>query len=314
MSPLMYLNFIIADVECQNVRAEQVVGGYRLLFELSFDLKNWKDGLPGHVSYMTSLRVVVKLNGVWVGTALPEEEDFLAPMHPQARNAPAIRRTFALNMEPRALDKIEQERSERDISFELEVLGTGTVFALRKANFQRASSLPEPLGVEPLFFEPYMAKADIRYQVPQSDWIDLLEKMDYARIMLYEIPWPKSENDELEEAVSYFESARRAFLSGSYKEAVMRMRDSLESIRASIKGFKHPNLNKLLDQGPVKDMQLQERLLLVWHSVWHLTHLAAHGGDYSREEARYILGMGALALSLAANAPGVLRKTEGEAS
>ena len=309
MSSLRYLNDAIAEVECQNVRVEQVVGSYRLLFELNFVPMSWDGGqVQGYVPYLTSLRLVVKLNDILVGTAFPKEEDFLTPMHPQARNAPSVRRTFALDIDPRVLDGIEQERSERDISFQLEVLGTGTVFALREANFQSATSLPKPLGVEPLFFEPYMVKADIHYQIPQSDWIKLLDQMNYARTLLFEIPWPKGAEEGFADAVSHFESARAAFLSGSYKEAVIGMRDSLESIRASIERFKHPNLKRLLDQGPVKDMQLQERFFLVWHSVWHLTHLAAHSGDYSREEARYILGMGALALSLAANAPGVLKE------
>lgn len=157
MSSLSYLNYTIADVECQNVDVESAVGRYRLLFEMSFDLKNWEGSglLQCYVPSLTSLRVVVKLNGAVVGTAFPEEEDFLTPMHPQTPNTVAVRRSFALDIDPRTLDRIEQERSEQDISFELEVLGTGTVFALRGANFQHASSLPEPLGIEPLFFQPY---------------------------------------------------------------------------------------------------------------------------------------------------------------
>lgn len=316
MSSLNYLNYAIADVECENVDVEPAVGRYRFLFELNFDLKKWEgSGLSrGYVPSLTSLRVVVKLNGAVVGTAFPEEEDFLPPVHLEAMNTVAVRRSFALDIDPRTLDKIEQERGgQEDIAFELEVLGTGTVFALRDANSQHASSLPKPLGIEPLLFEPRLAKADIRHQVPQSKWIELLDRMGYARILLYEIPWPKSEDDKLNEAISHFESARKSFLSGSYTEAVGKLRGSLDSAGETV------SLGKL-DWGKVASgksrerMSLNKRFLLAWNSVRHLTHPAHHGDNYSREEAHYILGMGALALSLAAAAPGVLQETEERAT
>lgn len=309
MSSLTYSIYTIADVECRNVSVEQTVDHYRMLFELNFDLMSWDGGqLRGYVPSLTSLRLVVKLNGTVVGTAFPKEEDFLAPMHPQTRNVAAVRRSFALDVDPRTLDKIEQERNEQDISFELEVLGTATVFALRNANFQHASSFPEPLGVEPLLFEPQLAKADIRHQIPQSDWIMLLDQMGYARILLYEIPWPKSDDDKLNGAISYFESARESFLSGFYTDAVVKVRKSLESACSAIGCEQAMNeaWGKLSNNR--KAMEHGERFLLVWGSIRHLANLAAHPGEnYSREEAHYILGMSALALSLAANTPGALR-------
>lgn len=307
MSTLSYLNHIIADVECENVSVEQTVGRYRLLFELSFVPMSWDGGqLQGYVPSLSSLRLVVKLNGTVIGTASPKEEDFLAPMHPQTRNAVAVRRSFELDIDLHTLDRIEQKRSEQDVSFELEVLGTATVFVLRDANFQHASSFPEPLGIEPLFFQPHIAKADVRHQVPQSEWIKLLDQMNYARVLLYEIPWPKSDDDKLNEAISHFESARKSFLFGFYTEAVGELRQSLDKACSAI-SCNNFDWVKVKNADARKEMQLQERFLFVWNSVRHLTHRAAHHEeDYSREEAHYILGMGALALSLAANAPGML--------
>lgn len=308
MSLLRYSSHTIADVECQNIVVEQAIGRYRLLFELNFDLRNWDGSLTrGYVPSLTSLRLVVKLNGAVVGTAFPEKEDFLTPVHPGTSNTVAVRRSFALDIDSHTLDRIEQERSEQDVSFELEVFGTGTIFAVRDANFQHDPSFPKPLGIEPLFFEPCQVKADIRHQVPQSDWIKLLDQMNYARTLLYEIPWPKSDDDKLNEAISHFESARHSFLSGSYKDAVGKLRESLDSACLAIGCEKNANWGKVVKRQSREALTIQERFLLTWNSVRHLTQRAHHGDDYSREEARYILGMGALALSLAVNAPGVLK-------
>jgi len=313
VSSLYYHNHTIADVECQNVSVESAVGRYRLLFELSFDLKNWEGSglLWGYVPSLTSLRVVVKLNGAVVGTAFPKEEDFLPPVHPGTLNAIPVSRSFALDIDSRTLDRIEQEREGQDIAFELEVLGTGTVFALRDANSQHASSLPEPLGIESLLFEPRPAKADVYYRVSQSDWVELLDRMGYVRILLYEIPWPKGVEDGLSEAISRFEAAQAAFLSGSYTDAVAKLRESLDrAAEAAVVG--KLDWSNVANGKSRQEMRLEARFLLAWNAARHLTHPAHHGGHYSREEARYILGMGALALSLAANAPGVLKEQRAE--
>lgn len=132
--------------------------------------------------------------------------------------------------------------------------------------------------------------------------------MDYARTFLYEIPWPKSENDELEESISYFEKARKAFLSGSYTEAVGVLRESLDSA-AKVTDIERFTWSKVANRKSREALIPAERFLLAWNATRHLTHSAHHGETYSREEARYILGMGALALSFAANASGVLKET-----
>lgn len=311
MNSLNYLNYSIADVECENVRVEPAVGRHRLLLNLKFGPKNWESSgqLKGYVPFVTSLRVLVKLNGAVVGTAFPEEENFLPPVHPGTPNTIAVLRSFALDVERYTLDKIEQERKGQGIAFDLEVLGTGTVCRLQDVNSQQASSLPKPFGIESLLFEPQLAKTSIRHTVPQSDWIKLLDQMGYARTLLFEIPWPEDAEDELADAVSYFEGARAAFLSGFYTDAVVKLRKSLESACSTIDFEDSMNKvwSKVSGEKKMKDMELGERFLLAWSSVRHLTNSAAHPGEnYSREEARYILGMGALALSLAANAPGVL--------
>ncbi len=305
MSSLSYFSRVIADVEYKNVTVEPVVGHYRLIFHLEFGPKNWNDS---YIPSLTSLRAAVKLNGTSVGTALPTAEDFLPLVQPKSSYSTSIQRSFALDIDLRTLGRIERERKEQGVAFEIEVFGTATVHSLFSGDSpeRRDAFFPLPLRIEPLLSEPFLARADICCGISQSDWIDLLHRMGYARTLLYEIPWPAGDGDTLRSAISHFESARELFLAGNHKGAVAELRDSLDSACAEI-DCEQLQWDKVKNGESRKSMQLDERFLLAWNSVRHLTHSAHHGGNYSREEARYILGMGALALSLAASTPGLLQ-------
>lgn len=313
MNALMYSNYVIAEVECRNVTAQAMVGRYRLLFDLKFDLKKWESGqLRGHVPYVTELRANAKANGALLGMALPTEDNFLPPIHPDTPGTVTLTRSFALDVDQQVLEGIEQVRAERDADFELEVLGASSILTLGEE-----TAMETPFGLlaktVPLLHDPRLSRASVHHKVSQSDWVELLDRMGYARTLLFEIPWPEGTDDRLKEAVAHFESARHSFLSGFYTDAVVKLRKSLESACSTIGCEQAMNevWGKLSNNR--KTMERGERFLLVWGSVRHLANPAAHpGGNYSRDETHYILGMGALALSLAANASGVLKETRGQ--
>ncbi|MGI8483864.1 MAG: hypothetical protein ACR2OU_06340, partial [Thermomicrobiales bacterium] len=127
MSSLSYMSTIITDVECKNVTVEPVGGHYRLIFHLEFGRKNWGDD---YVPFLASLRVAVKQRGGAVGTAFPTAEDTIPPVSPKSLNSTPVQRSFALDIDLRTLERIEDERRERGVAFELEVIGTATVCAL----------------------------------------------------------------------------------------------------------------------------------------------------------------------------------------
>lgn len=313
MSEMMYSNMIVAGVVCRDVSAYQVVGSHRLVFELEFDLRKWG---KSHAAYVTTLRLAVKIDSVMLGIAWTEEEDFLPPAEPEFLNSEKVRRRFAVSMDHQTLDEIERKRKAADLSFEIEVLGTGELCRLQDETLPETTPVGNFVRAEPLAFGKRLVKATLYHQMPQSVWVKLLDQMGYARTLLFEIPWSKDPGDSLAEAISHFEDARRLFLSGYYAEAVARLRDCLDSACSVIdcEKFSWKKVSeKLSEKASREDMKAQERFLLVWNSVRHLTNFAHHEGDYSREEAHYILGMGALALSLASTAPGVLRKAEEEA-
>lgn len=304
MSALMYSNYVIAEVECRNVTAQVMVGRYRLLFDLKFDLKKWESGqLRGHVPYVTGLRATAKANGALLGMALPTEEDFLPPIDSATPGTLTATRIFALDVDQQVLEEIEQARAERDADFELQVTGTASILSLGKGDTRET-----PFGplrqLEPLLVEPRQATARAYHRVPRSDWVELLNGTGYGHTLLFEIPWPEGREDGLSGAVSQFEAARAAFLTGSYTEAIGILRDSLDRA-ADAAAVGTLDWSKVAGKSR-REMSLEERFLLAWNAARHLTHPAHHGEHYSREEARYVLGMGALALSLALKSPGVL--------
>lgn len=312
MSALMYSNYVIAEVECRNLTAQVMVSRYRLLFDLKFDLTKWESGqLRGHVPYVTELRMTAKANGTLLGMALPTEDNFLPPIHPDTPGTVTVTRFFALDVDQQILEGIEQARMERDADFELEVFGVASILTLGEE-----TAVETPFGrlakTVSLLHEPRLSSASVHHKVSQSDWVELLDRMGYARTLLFEIPWPNGAEDKLPQAVSQFEAARAAFLSSSYAEAVGKLRDSLDTARKQL-NILRPQWSQLSDRKYREGMDLNERFVLAWEATRHLTHPARHGDNYSRGEARYILGMGALALSLAATVPGVLQKTEEEA-
>ncbi len=311
MSALMYSNYVIADVECRNITAQPTVGRYRLLFDVELVPKKWESvQVRGRVPYIVGLRMTVKVSGILLGMALPTEEDFLSPTYPDAPDSVPARRLFALDMDRQVLEGIEVARKERDAAFELEVIGTASVLHLEEAALEGMSfgSLTKETALP---FEPRLTKANVYHRVPRSDWIELLDRMGYGRTLLFEIPWPEGEEDGLSKAVARFEAARAAFLSGSYTEAVAKLRDSMDRAAEAVEVGKLV-WKKAGSRESRERMGLNERFSLVWNTVRHLTHPAHHDGSYSREEARYALGMGALALSLAAKRPGVLKDAEGQ--
>lgn len=312
MSSLSYSNYVIVEVECRTVTVQSTVGRYRLFFHLKFDLKKWESAqLRGYVPYVNGLRATAMVNGALLGTALPTEEDFLSPVDPVIPGTVTATRTFALDLDRQALEAIERIREGRDVAFELEVTGTASILTLGEGDIRET-----PFGalrqLEPLLVEPRLSTAYVYHRVPRSDWIELLNAMGYGRTLLFEIPWPQGKEDGLSEAVSRFEAARALFLSGAYTEAVGKLRDSM-SRAAAAAPFGKLDWSKVAGGKSREVMGLQERFLLAWNAARHLTNSAHHDENFSREEARYVLGMCALALSLAAKAPGVLGGTENRA-
>lgn len=133
----------------------------------------------------------------------------------------------------------------------------------------------------------------LEFPVRQQDWIEALQRMEYRRTMLFELPVPTSDSP-----IGLLVEKAQAFLyRGEYDEAVIRCRQAIEKIEGlmSDKAAASRVVNKYRsDQRDRQSMDAIERSLFLRESLKHATHLAAHDTDdhrgYSRDQAKAILG------------------------
>jgi hypothetical protein len=71
----------------------------------------------------------------------------------------------------------------------------------------------------------------VEYEAKQSDWINLLEQMDYRRIVLIEVDAPNtSRAPEMAHAVRYFQEAQKHYQQHEWRHTVESLRQSLAAL------------------------------------------------------------------------------------
>lgn len=159
------------------------------------------------------------------------------------------------------------------------------------------------------------------HHVRQQDWVEALERMEYRRSLLYEVPLPDPESGT-ESAAGIIRRAQNLLLRSHYNECVAECRKLVEAYPLSEedkaqlgrarKKFKGGGVEK-------ESMDIPERLALLRDAIKHATHPAHHnhGRDsYSRDQARAILAAAVVMMTCAPVSPdqGALTKGEENAS
>jgi hypothetical protein len=136
-------------------------------------------------------------------------------------------------------------------------------------------------------------------QVTQSDWATLRRDMGVARTWLLEVPAPSADEcPELVGAVTRWEEAHAAWLSGRAREAVALCRQALEAIPAG----PEPNSN-------TTDRSKEERIEAVRRALRNVCHPAAHMDPVSqsivweRPHAEFLISATAALLALYTRCP-----------
>lgn len=76
-----------------------------------------------------------------------------------------------------------------------------------------------------------VAESQINYEISQSDWITLLQRMGHRRVLLLEMEPPDPQtHPDLAEAISYFTQAQNRYLEGEWRLTVESLRQSLASL------------------------------------------------------------------------------------
>lgn len=128
------------------------------------------------------------------------------------------------------------------------------------------------------------------FDVRQQDWIEALERMEYRKTMLFELPVPSADAP-----IGELVAKAQAFLhKGDYDQAVTLCRQAIEKIEG-LEGDKSAAGQAVKKYRAAReDMDTTERLLFLREALKNATHLAVHHSPshcgFSRDQAKAILG------------------------
>lgn len=180
---------------------------------------------------------------------------------------------FRLPLTPYQIEGIESLRNGGDVKLSLWLLGNVVQ--------DGASSTIQQQGT---------------YTIPQQEWVEALNRMEYCRSFLYELTLPFDENDE-EPLFALVQRAQYHLLRGHYDTCVGECRKLLEAYPLSDEDNKvlKSARDKLKgDRAARESMDIPERMLALRDALTNATHLAHHHNNtdgYSRDQARAILGI-----------------------
>lgn len=105
-------------------------------------------------------------------------------------------------------------------------------------------------------------------QVPQSEWVKMLEQMGYRRFRMMEIPIPKSpEGTVIDSALRHLDEAKKSFHEGDYDDVLSNCRKAVEEIEKA-----RIDLNVVLDQSESK----AEKVEGIERKIKDFLNLGAH--------------------------------------
>ena len=141
------------------------------------------------------------------------------------------------------------------------------------------------------------------FTVGQQEWVEALNRMQYCRSFLYELTLPY-EDDTEEPAFALVQRAQHHLLRGHYDECVGECRKLLEACPlndADQKVLRTARDKYKGDKAARESMDIPERMMALRDALANTTHLAHHhnsSNDYSRDQARAILGITVSILSV----------------
>jgi len=207
--------------ECIGVRALQGYYPPRLAFDIR--LKNntgeyWIIfGYGGHVK-ATDERIDIGTieTGFYRLNMLPDHE---------------YRISAEIELDYKKLDLIEEKRKD-DLYLELRMDLLGASF---RSNENLREGMSRGLFVNEVWVKSPGHSAII---IPQSEWVKILERLDYGKFKIVELLIPSFPSGVLDNAIESFEKAKVKLSEGDYPEVLIHCQNVLDKIGEAIKPFK----------------------------------------------------------------------------
>jgi len=250
----------VAELREVKVHGLPGIGTYTLAFVLHFSATQPR-------AETTIRNVTVRLD--WgdneqrmIGVALPD--GLSARIHQHSTNIPI---GFRLSLSAAQIEGIEKRRNGGNFKLSLWFMG----------DVEQAGQSHGVVGTH-------------EFEVRQQDWIEALERMEYRRTMLFELPVPSSDAP-----VGELVAKAQAFLhKGDYEQAVILCRQAIEKIEVLVDDKSAVGQAVKKYRSAREEMDTTERLLFLRESLKNATHLAVHHSPnhcgFSRDQAKAILG------------------------
>jgi hypothetical protein len=282
-TPLTFGAYGFADATPGALTGEAGLGFYRLQLQVKLQIHGI-DGDPGRAAELRDLRVDVSMaapNQQRLGRLTPEPR-FL-PLRNYDR-ASSFEGSLAMDLDVARLEALEAVRNGGDLMLEL----------------SWHSAIADSNGTV------HHSTHDEVFEVLQSNWIRVINRLGYAKLMLLEVPLLDGLGPTFSEAVGHLRNARSAMLRGEYREAVGGCRDVIEALTRAL-GDKDEQLAKLV--GNTRDLDKADRQRLLRQALKVLTHPARHADEvaasfeWTRIDAITIIAMTASVMQML-TAPG----------
>lgn len=260
----------VASVSFSGMSGQNALGGWRLLFTLTFETKQVSQAphlsckaegiydLRAHVSVSTESAAQV----------------FLGVAHCRQQRSMTIRdynqqegRTFDLTLLDGQLAALEKMRGAGGVTFHFDVYaeGNGTV-------------------------GPWALETTLKKEFNLSEWTKFLRDLGAAEYLCVPLLLPKAASgDPHESAINYLRQAQSFMLQGEYRAAVGSCREALELLTTIQEEAVEPggplSAAGVLDAFNKKrrNMSRAQRIVFLRIATTHLTHLGHHPPENSRD-------------------------------
>jgi len=136
-----------------------------------------------------------------------------------------------IELDYKKLDLIEEKRKD-DLYLELRMDLLGASF---RSNEDLREGMSRGLFVNEVWVKSPGHSAIL---IPQSEWVKILERLDYGKFKIVELLIPSFPSGVLDNAIESFEKAKVKLSEGDYPEVLIHCQNVLDKIGKAIKPFK----------------------------------------------------------------------------
>ncbi len=158
-----------------------------------------------------------------------------------------------MELDYKKLDLIEEKRKD-DLYLELRMDLLGASF---RSNEDLREGMSRGLFVNEVWVKSPGHSAII---IPQSEWVKILERLDYGKFKIVELLIPSFPSGVLDNAIESFEKAKMKLSEGDYPEVLIHCQNVLDKIGKAIEPFR-PELKERLGEEKFKRLDEFKRAL-----------------------------------------------------